>query len=141
MTYNNATQYQSPTPEKAGRQLRWWHIVLSMLAGAIIATVSIVAIAFAIPEESVEEGSASEVGGGNAAASQYLSDKGINIEPELVGRISTVVCDGMDSGNTGSQLIDAVQQTMDGINYMNASELVAASTVYTCPEHIGKLAR
>ncbi len=25
----------------------------------------------------------------------------------------------MDSGNTGSQLIDAVQQTMDGINYMN----------------------
>lgn len=141
MTYNNATQYQSPTPEKAGRQLRWWHIVLSMLAGAIIATVSIVAIAFAIPEESVEEGSASEVGGGNAAASQYLSDKGINIEPELVGRISTIVCDGMDSGNTGSQLIDAVQQTMDGINYMNASELVAASTVYTCPEHIGKLAR
>ncbi|MFS0412248.1 DUF732 domain-containing protein [Corynebacterium striatum] len=141
MTYNNATQYQSPTPEKAGRQLRWWHIVLSMLAGAIIATVSIVAIAFAIPEESVEEGSTSEVGGGNAAASQYLSDKGINIEPELVGRISTIVCDGMDSGNTGSQLIDAVQQTMDGINYMNASELVAASMVYTCPEHIGKLAR
>jgi len=141
MTYNDAIQYQSPTPEKAGRKLRWWHIALSMLAGAIIATVSIVAIAFAIPEESVEEGSASEVGGGNAAASQYLSDKGINIEPELVGRISTIVCDGMDSGNTGSQLIDAVQQTMDGINYMNASELVAASTVYTCPEHIGKLAR
>lgn len=141
MTYNNAPQTQIPPSEKAGRQLRWWHIVLSMLAGAIIATVSIVAIAFAIPEESIEEGSPSGVGGGNTAASQYLSDKGINIEPELVGRISTIVCDGMDSGNTGSQLIDAVQQTMDGINYINASELVAASTVYTCPEHIGKLAR
>lgn len=141
MTYNTPPQYQSSAPEKSGRRLRWWHIILSMLSGAIIATASIVAIAFAIPEDAIEEGSASEVGGGNVAATQYLSDKGINIEPELIGRISTIVCDGMNSGNTGSQLINAVEETMDGINYITASELVAASTVYTCPEHIGKLAR
>lgn len=84
--------------------------------------------------------SASPAGGGAIEATRYLESKKISIDPDLFNRISDILCDSYSNGSSGSSMTNVVSETI-GTGRMDSAEVAAASAVYMCPDHIGKLPR
>lgn len=134
---SQAQPYPVQQPPKTG--LSGWRLALALFGAWVVGVVSMIAFAFIFdalfPEEEVASAQL-----GDSAAVRHLDDQGIMLEPETYSKIANVVCDGVNSGSTGSSLVSAVEESI-GLSRMDASEVVAASVVYSCQDQIGKLAR
>lgn len=127
---------QPPQPVKQGSGLKPIHLVITAVIAFVLGILAMIAFALIVPSDKEDN----SVGAGNTAAVRYLDSKGIQIEPETYSKVARVLCDGFSDGSKGSDLKPVVSQTI-GTSMVDSSEIVAASAVYSCPEHIGKLAR
>lgn len=140
MTMPAAPQNSYPPQPVVKQGLSGGKLALSLFAAWLVGVLSMIAFAFAFDALFPEEEDALTSEWGDRAAVRHLDEQGIIVEPETYAKIAGVVCDGVQGGSTGSSLVGAVEESM-GMSRLDASEVVAASVVYTCQDQIGKLAR
>lgn len=135
-------QQQLPQHPQKKSGIKTWHLVVSIIVAFILGVVAMIGFAFvfdAIAGDSSSQDLGSP-GSGSTSAVRYLDSKGIIVEPEVYDKVAQIICDSMANGSTGDTLTNDVASVI-GTSKIDSSEVVAASAVYTCPEHIGKLAR
>ncbi|WP_392452030.1 hypothetical protein [Corynebacterium dentalis] len=129
------TPMNPPAPQSG---IKRWHLIATAVTAFILGIVAMIAFAFLVDDPTPSDDAT--VGGGSNAAVRYLEKQGIMIEPETYDKIADVLCAGMANGSTGDTLKSEVTASI-GTGDFDSSEIVAASAVFTCPEHIGKLVR